>query len=131
MCYGMGCSREEFDTGTCADPRHCAVAEQERAGEERARRIAGLRATPYLCPDCDEHGVTAYLKRDGQRYICPQCGTDYAPAALLAAYQGMYDDLISDAEWTAARMDDLRADHPALAADAPQSPAPAAPEKAA
>lgn len=133
MCYGMGCSHEQFSTGTCTDPRRCAIAEQAREEETRARRIASLRATPYLCPDCDERGKAAHLKQDGSLYLCPKCRTEYDAAALLDAYQGMHDDLISDAEWAAARMEELKAAHPVLAEKTtePESPAQAAPRKAA
>lgn len=129
MCYGTHCGNERFDTGICADPCHCAMKDHERDEEERACRIARLRTSPYLCPDCDERGKAVYLKRDSQSYLCPECGTEYDPTALLDAYQGMYEGLIADAEWTAARMEDIRAAHPALmdAAPEPESPAPAAP----
>lgn len=120
MCYGTHCGNERLDTGTCADPRHCVMVEQEREEEDHTRRIASLRTSPYLCPDCDESGKAAYLKLDGQRYLCPECGAEYDPTALLDAYQGMYEGLIADAEWTAARMADIRAAHPALMDAAPE-----------
>lgn len=105
MCYGMGCSNESPETGTCRNPRRCVI--NQTVDEVSIMR----KKTIFYCPECEAAGQRRYLESDISVLVCPDCGSHYTSETLREAYEGDYRNLLSDAEWIRdsmiARIDEL------------------------
>lgn len=99
MCFGI-CGLEDRQTGMCSRPDLCS-------NSERGQAAAELMKSEFYCPDCEAGGKRHWLNDNGDKFICPHCELEYTTEELRDAYQGEYDDLMSDAAWVMAKIKSL------------------------